>query len=86
MGRVILFGSVARGSAGPDSDVDLLVEWQGSAWDGLSFLSRVAASILVETNIEIAAHAVPSEQWDELAAFRTTFYEEIAREGVLVAA
>ena len=25
--RVILFGSVARGDAGPDSDIDLLVEF-----------------------------------------------------------
>ena len=30
-----LFGSVARGEAGPDSDVDILVEFEGSAtFDG----------------------------------------------------
>ena len=33
--RIILFGSQARGDAGPDSDVDLLVvvDVKGSKWD-----------------------------------------------------
>jgi predicted nucleotidyltransferase len=35
--NVRVFGSVARGEAGPDSDIDLLVEWDIahiSAWGG----------------------------------------------------
>lgn len=35
--NVRIFGSVARGEAGPDSDIDILVEWDMSrisAWGG----------------------------------------------------
>jgi uncharacterized protein len=31
VGSVAVFGSRARGTAGPDSDLDLLVEWNGPA-------------------------------------------------------
>lgn len=31
LGSVAVFGSRARGTAGPDSDLDLLVEWSGPA-------------------------------------------------------
>jgi uncharacterized protein len=38
--NVRVFGSVARGEAGPESDVDFLVEWDMSrisAWGGAAF-------------------------------------------------
>ncbi len=34
--RIVLFGSHARGDAGPDSDLDLLIEWETD----LPFLER----------------------------------------------
>jgi len=36
-----LFGSVARGEAGPDSDVDVLVEFEPGAQIGLFALARL---------------------------------------------
>ena len=44
--RIILFGSYARGTAGPDSDVDLLVilPFEGKGfWKSLEILNRVNA-------------------------------------------
>lgn len=43
--NVRVFGSVARGEAGPDSDLDLLVDWDYSrlsAWGGVGFDLEVA--------------------------------------------
>ncbi len=44
--NVRVFGSVARGEAGPESDVDLLVEWdlrRISPWGGAGFDLEVQA-------------------------------------------
>jgi predicted nucleotidyltransferase len=54
--RVLLFGSVARGDAGPDSDVDLLVE--GLALDRL-IEATVRAGRLLE---EATADLVPADR------------------------
>lgn len=37
--RVGVFGSTARGEAGPDSDVDVLVEFKGDNHPGLDFFN-----------------------------------------------
>jgi hypothetical protein len=42
--QVRLIGSVARGEAGPDSDVDLLVMWQ----EGTSLLDQAALKLELE--------------------------------------
>jgi predicted nucleotidyltransferase len=46
--RIGVFGSVARGEAGPDSDVDLLVEFDRARYPGLEFfaLERELADLL----------------------------------------
>ena len=43
--QVRLIGSVARGEAGPDSDVDLLVMWQ----EGTSLLDQAALKLELES-------------------------------------
>jgi uncharacterized protein len=43
--QVRLIGSVARGEAGPDSDVDLLVTWR----EGSSLLDHAALMLELET-------------------------------------
>jgi predicted nucleotidyltransferase len=43
--QVRLIGSVARGEAGPDSDVDLLVTWQ----EGTSLLDQAALKLELES-------------------------------------
>jgi hypothetical protein len=54
--NVRVFGSVARGEAGPDSDVDFLVEWDRqrmSAWGGSGLIIELEA--LLGCRVEIAS-------------------------------
>ena len=43
--RLALFGSQLAGTAGPESDVDLLVEFEPSATPGLIGLARIEAEL-----------------------------------------
>ncbi len=53
--RVILFGSHARGEAGPDSDVDLLVvmDFEGTAFDKGLEITYALHDILVPKDIVV---------------------------------
>ncbi len=56
---VRVFGSVARGDAGPESDIDLLVEWDYtriSAWGGVGF--ELALQELLGRKVDVV-----SEKW-----------------------
>jgi predicted nucleotidyltransferase len=78
--RIILFGSHARGDAGPDSDVDLLVimaangktPYQQAAEIYLKCPSDFPAEILVRT----------PEEFEERLQMRDWFMRDVAREGV----
>ena len=58
-GNVRVFGSVARGDAGPDSDIDLLVDMEpgrslldlGGLWSDLNELLGRKVDIVTETSI-----------------------------------
>ncbi len=50
--RVGVFGSTARGEAGPDSDVDVLVEFVGDTHPGLDFFN-LKDSISIALNHEV---------------------------------
>lgn len=57
--NVRVFGSVARGDAGPESDIDLLVEWDYtriSAWGGVGF--ELALQELLGRKVDVV-----SEKW-----------------------
>ncbi len=47
--RIILYGSVARGDAGPDSDIDLLVLWKGDEREGWRAMTSIAFDVMVAT-------------------------------------
>src|SRR5437660_1619056 len=55
--RVILFGSHARGEAGPDCDVDLLVvmDFEGTAFDAAVEVRQVLHHILVPKDVVVTS-------------------------------
>lgn len=72
-----LFGSLARGEAGPDSDVDVLIEVDPAARIGLWGLAGITSFIegLFDTPVDVSrrnalrAHVMPSVERDAIYAF-----------------
>lgn len=84
VGRVVLFGSVARGEATEGSDVDLFVEWDGREWEGIKALVPITTRILLDTGIDLAVHPVSPERLERLRSTGSLFYRNVEREGILV--
>lgn len=79
--RIVLFGSYARGTPSPDSDVDLLVvmPFGGKPWHAASAIRRrirppFPLDLLVRT----------PEQVDERLRRGDTYLESLLREGVVL--
>lgn len=81
----MVYGSVARGEAGDESDVDVLVLWNGKAHDGLRTLSPITTGILLDTGVDISLHVMPVEHFEELKRLSTSFYANLEQDGLVVA-
>jgi len=79
---VILYGSEARGTAEPDSDIDLLVLLQGPVnyWEDVHTCIHVLYPLVLE--IERPIDATPADIRD-YETDRWPLYREVKREGIL---
>lgn len=80
--RIILFGSSARGNAGPDSDIDLLVVEKTVRKRRMEMvrLREVLRPLNVPVDIIVISERTYSEWWDTPG---TVIYEA-AREGKII--
>ncbi|MBE3097065.1 MAG: nucleotidyltransferase domain-containing protein [Planctomycetes bacterium] len=80
---VILYGSEARGTAEPDSDIDLLVLLEGPVdyWAEVEKCIHVLYPLVLE--FERPIDATPADAHD-YEADRWPLYREVKREGILV--
>lgn len=78
--RVVLFGSRARGDAGPDSDYDVAVFLRSlpDQWRELDRLADLRVDFLDETGAFFDAKPWPAEAW----ADRSPLMHEIRRDGL----
>lgn len=81
--KVILFGSQARGSAGPDSDVDVLVVLDGpvSVWEEMNRTSWAVCDLSLEHNLVISCVFMDS---DEFEAGKEPLCTAVHKEGIEV--
>jgi predicted nucleotidyltransferase len=65
LSEVVLFGSYARGEAGQESDIDLLVVLHGpvSPWDELRRLDDLLWQLSLDRGITVSVLPVSDEQW-----------------------
>lgn len=79
---VFLFGSKARGDAGPDSDLDLLVALTNDDPRLRSQVRRLAARVSLEYDLLLSAHAMGHSQWEKLTRYHFPLYQAIESEGI----
>jgi predicted nucleotidyltransferase len=79
--HVILYGSHARGSGTPESDVDVLVVVDDASdpWEVRGSLDGVLLDILLEKGCLVSALVVPKSFYEE---YKSPFMIQVRREGV----
>jgi predicted nucleotidyltransferase len=83
--RVILFGSVVRGEADKESDIDLLIVTKRplNRWERHQ-ITDVVCEINLEHGTNFSTLVVDSDAWDHGPISLLSIHEEIQQEGVLV--
>ncbi len=82
--EIYLFGSKARGDAGPESDVDLLVVTERDDWRLKDEIGRVATEILLAEGIYLSIKVLGGALYQRLVALGAPFIKNVLREGVAV--
>jgi predicted nucleotidyltransferase len=83
--KMIIYGSVARGKVTKDSDVDILVVWNGPALDAMDSLGDIALKILLEYGIDISIHPMTPKHYRYITKINTHFIQNVERDGIVVA-
>ena len=78
---IILFGSVARGEAKEESDIDILVIWKGDEAEGWRAMTGLAFDVLLDEEEYISVKVLGLE---DLKA-ENPFIKNVMREGVKIA-
>ena len=78
---IILFGSVARGEAKEDSDIDILVIWKGDEAEGWRALTGLAFDGLLDKGEYISVKVIGV---DDLKG-ENPFIRNVMREGIKIA-
>ncbi len=82
---MILYGSVVRGEANDDSDIDVLVVWKGTTLDAMDSLGEIALKVLLKHGCGISIHPMSPKHYDYVSGINTHFFRNVAREGIVVA-
>jgi len=82
IGSIILFGSVARGEAREDSDIDILLITSDDSFKMQKLVSEIVVKILLETGMYISAKVVSSEEYNLLREISSSFYRNVSKEGI----
>ena len=77
--KIVIFGSVARGTAGPDSDIDMLIVMNTE----LSYYRRTAPIHVAMRNFPVAMDifVLTPEEYDRLKDDEYSFASEIHKTG-----
>lgn len=74
---VRLFGSVARGEDGPDSDVDVFVLWAGTREEGRKRLVGLACDLLLDLGEYVSVKVMTPEEWATALRHHNRFAEAV---------
>ena len=80
---IILFGSVARGEAGEESDIDILVVTKKEDFRLRRMLIEIAFDILLNTRENISVKALSKDEFERRKNF--SFLRGVISEGIKIA-
>lgn len=81
--KVILFGSVARGEADEESDIDLLILTKERVLHGIrNLMSDIVFEVNLKYGTNISIVIVESASWQNGILSATPFYTEVQRDGI----
>src|SRR6056297_54700 len=80
--KIILFGSYARGDNRADSDIDMLIIWEGNRSKGAEKIEDIAFEYLLEEGLYFSIKVLNIQQYNELKDKGNPFIENIEKEGV----
>jgi predicted nucleotidyltransferase len=79
---VRLFGSKARGEAGPDSDLDILVLVRRPDYALKHAILWLAAEVSLAQDVLLSPRVVPLTAWQKMVEADTLFYRTVCAEGI----
>ena len=82
--EIHLFGSKARGDAGPESDIDLLVVTKRDDWKLKDQIGWIATEILLAEGIYLSIKVLGEATYERLVSLEAPFVRNVLREGVAV--
>ena len=77
-----LFGSKARGEAGPDSDVDILVLVRHSDYALKHAILWLAAEVSLAHDVLLSPRVIPLSAWQKMGQANTLFYRTVCAENI----
>ena len=81
---VVLFGSRARGDAGPESDLDLMIILSDDTLPQREQLHALVFDVLLESGVYLSAQILSAELYRQLPARRPLFYANLIRDGIVL--
>jgi predicted nucleotidyltransferase len=82
--QIIVFGSKARGTAGPDSDLDLLVLIRAGDWRVRAAVAEVGYVLSDEPDVDPSITVRAIEEWHTRGGSRSPFWQTVTRDGIAV--
>ncbi|MFW6238608.1 MAG: nucleotidyltransferase family protein [Halanaerobiales bacterium] len=81
---MILFGSYARGESTENSDIDILVVWDGDRNEGAEKIEDIAYDYLLNKGLYFSVKVLSAEQYESLQEKESPFLKNVLQEGVLL--
>ncbi|NMG82650.1 MAG: nucleotidyltransferase domain-containing protein [Methanosarcinales archaeon] len=80
--NITLFGSVARGEDDTESDIDVLIIWNGDNVKGWDKLEEMAFDIFIRYNTLISIKLISPAEYKNMENF--LFMKDVRKEGVVI--